>query len=88
MPIIHNFKATSVWKAFALNSLASTLVIFIAITVKGKFDNYIDKDNKQIIRQTTWFSIIFTLFFTFLASMCSYIIMYFTFGFGKGMTIN
>lgn len=88
MPIIHNFKATSVWKAFALNSMAATLVIFIAITVKGKFDNYVDKDNKQVIRHTTWSSVIFTLFFTFLASMAAYTAMYFTFGFGGAMTIT
>lgn len=86
MPIFDNFKSTSVWKAFTLNSISATLVIFIAITVKGKFDNYVNK-NKQVIRQTSWSSIIFTLLFTFMASIAAYTVMYFTFGFGGAMII-
>jgi membrane-associated HD superfamily phosphohydrolase len=88
MPLIHGFQATTVWKAFALNSIASALVILIAIMVKGKFDHYVDKDNKDVQHYTTLTGVILTLFFTFLASFASYTILYFVFGFGFGMESN
>lgn len=87
MPLFHNFRATNVWKAFTLNSIVSALVILIAITIKGKLDTYVDKDNKQVQRYTTVSSVFFTLLFTFMASYTAYTIMYFTFGFGAAMTI-
>lgn len=85
MPIFHNFKSTNVWKAFTLNSILSALVIFIAITIKEKFDIYVDNKNHVFTRKTTWEGVFFTLFLTFLASMLSYIFMYVMFGFGGGM---
>ena len=88
MPLIHNFMATNVWKAFALNSMVSALVIFFAITIKGKLDTYVDKNNNQVQRYTTINSVIFTLIFTFLASYLAYTFMHFIFGYGGGMTIS
>ena len=87
MPIIHNFKATNVWNAFVLNSIASTLVIFIAITIKGKFDTFVDDKEHVITRHVPWSSVIYTLLFTFLASMAAYTTMYVLFGFGQGMLV-
>ena len=84
MPLIENFKSTSILKAFILNSLASSLVIFIAILVKSDFDNY-KIIEKNLIRTTTFKSLLFTLLFTFLSSLIAYTILYFIFGFGGGM---
>ena len=41
-PLIHHFTASTVWKAFILNSVAASMVIFIAITTKKTFDNYLN----------------------------------------------
>ena len=84
MPLIENFKSTSILKAFILNSLASSLIIFIAILVKADFDNYEIVEN-NIRRTTTFKSIFFTLLFTFLSSLIAYTLLYFIFGFGEGM---
>jgi hypothetical protein len=91
MPLIKNFKATDVWRAFLLNSILSAIVIFIALTVKSNFDNYRlkkgqeNKNDDTIDRTTNSESIILTLLFTFIASFASYTLMYWIFGFGGGM---
>ena len=51
-PLIHHFRATNIWKAFVLNSIATTLIIFIAMTVKSRFDTYTDKDGNNLFVQT------------------------------------
>lgn len=51
-PLIHHFRATNIWKAFVLNSIATTLVIFIAMTVKSSLDTYTDKDGSPLFVQT------------------------------------
>lgn len=98
-PIIHHFKASSIWKAFVLNSVAASLVIFIALTTKKTFDNYvgdhddddvtdndhnIDKDRK-VVQKTNPLSVFLTLTSTFMTSMVAYTVMYVLFGFGSGM---
>ncbi len=87
MPIIKNFRATNVWKAFILNSMLTSIVILVSITSKQYLDNYIDldDDDNKVIHKTSFKSLIITLILTFIVSMISYIIMYFTFGFGGGM---
>lgn len=40
MPFIKNFKSTNIWKAFVLNSIATTIIIFVSITTKNYLDNY------------------------------------------------
>ena len=91
MPFIKGFRSTNVWNAFILNSIAASLVIVLAITVKGHFDNYESKtkDNvSNIKRKTTLKSVLITLSVTFCTSMLAYIVMYYTFGYGGGMLIN
>ena len=44
-PLFHHFQASNIWKAFVLNSIATTIVIFIAVTVKQEFDTYHVVDN-------------------------------------------
>ncbi len=95
MPLIRNFQATDVWKAFILNSLLTSIIILVSITVKQSLDNYvfvnndIDFDqNDKVVRKSTGVSILFTLFVTFVASMLSYTIMYFLFGYGGNMVVQ
>jgi len=87
MPLINNFRSTSIWKAFILNSLVASIVIVIGITVKDHFDTYTtDDDSKgKITRKTNFTSISLTVLFTFLTSFLAYTIMYLVFGFGGGM---
>jgi len=81
-----------------LNSIAASLVIFIALTTKKIFDNYFededdeddedDDDNvgkKQKVHGTNALSIFLTLTSTFMTSMLAYTILYVLFGFGGGM---
>jgi hypothetical protein len=60
-----------------LNSLAASLVIFIAMATKKNFDSYTGHDNA--------ISIILTLSTTFVTSMVAFTMMYVLFGFGVGM---
>ena len=81
MPIIKGFQSTTVWKAFILNSIASTLVIFVAMLVKGRMDTY----TGGVEPHTTVSGTLLTLVLTFITSFTAFTIMYFLFGFGKGM---
>ena len=48
MPLINNFRATNIWKAFILNSIAAAIVIVIGVTVKAHYDTYhLDHDDKK-----------------------------------------
>ena len=88
-PLIHHFTASTIWKAFVLNSIAASLVILIALTTKSTFDSYDqehDDDGKKIpVSGTNIMSIVVTLIATFVASMVAYTAMFVLFGFGGGM---
>ena len=88
MPLIHGWKSTNIWKSFLLNSLASALVIFIALTVKERYDTFTDNKNEIISRTTNFKSIGLTILATCLASMIAYTLMYLVFGFGSGLLIS
>ena len=94
MVLIQHFHSTSLWKAFVLNSIITSLVILIAITSKSTLDNYIplddnDLSNKNTIkRKTSLYNIIVTLLITFFTTLLSYLIMYIIFGFGGGMLVE
>lgn len=93
MPLISGFRSTNVWKAFILNSIASSLVIIIALTVKSNFDTFsnnknINKDTNGVKQQTNFKSIMLTIIATFMSSMIAYSTMYFLFGYGGGMLVN
>jgi len=75
-PIIHNFRSSNIWKAFVLNSIAASLVIFIAMTTKKNLDKYTGSD---VV------SVVLTLSTTFVTSMIAFTIMFVIFGFGAGM---
>ena len=93
MPLVHGFRSTSIWRAFVLNSIATTLVIFIAVTVKGQLDTYkadsgSEHDDTDVTRRTNLTSVVVTLLATFLTSMAAYTLMYVVFGFGGGMVVD
>ena len=90
MPLISGFQSTNIWRAFTLNSIASSLVIIIALTVKTKFDTFSDKNkySKDVKQNTNLKSILLTITATFISSMLAYSAMYFIFGYGGGMLIN
>jgi hypothetical protein len=86
MVLIKHFRSTSLWKAFVLNAICTTLTIFIAVTV----NNYLDKidknnDDKNNDKYTAILNTILTLLITFCTALLSYYIMYITFGYGGGM---
>ena len=83
MPIV-NFKATTVWKAFMLNALASSVIIVLAIVIKSNLDKYTIEKNK-IKRESTLASISYTFLFTFISTFLAYTLMFFIFGFGSSM---
>jgi len=85
MPVIQHLQSTNIWKAFFLNSIASTVVIFISMTAKNNLDTY---TNKNITRKTNFKSVILTLLITFTSYMLAFTIMYYIFGFGAGMLAN
>lgn len=85
MPLIKGFTSTSIWKAFILNSLASTLVILIAVTVKERYDTFTDNKNNKISRSTSTKSLVLTVIATFFATLFAYTVMYLIFGYGGGM---
>jgi hypothetical protein len=80
MPLIKNFNSTTIWKAFVLNSIASSITIVIAIILKSKFDKYYGKDNYK--------GISITFFITFLISFFCFLTMHIIFGYGKSMVSN
>ena len=85
MSLIKGFTANTIWKAFVLNALLSSVIILLAIVIKGNLDNYIDKQGNQVKRKTSWRSILITFVLTFITTLCAYLLMHFIFGFGGGM---
>lgn len=89
MPLIRNFRATDVWKAFILNSLLTSVIILVSITSKQYLDNFIEDDytneTGKNIRKTSLQNILISFLLTFIICMLSYTIMYYIFGFGGGM---
>jgi len=85
MPIFKGLRSTTIWKAFLLNSIASSLIIVIAITIKNRFDIYKDINGDKIKQSTSAKSLLITIFVTFVASYASYVVLYLLFGYGGGM---
>ena len=94
MVLIKHFHSTNIWNAFILNSIASSLVIVFALTVKDFLNLYTninpdkinDKDNNMKMKvKITWYNILIIFIVTFFISMIAYTLMYFIFGFGGGM---
>jgi len=79
MVVFSHFRSTTLWKAFVLNALTASLIIYIALTIK----EYLDKIDDH--GSSNWFSGILTIIVTFCTSIVSYLIMFILFGYGGGM---
>lgn len=84
-PLYTGFRSTNIWKAFILNSIASSIIIFVAIYLKTSLDNYTDDNGNKVEIKTTWKSIIITMCVTFIATFITYSLLWLTLGFGQGM---
>jgi hypothetical protein len=84
MPIIKGFRSTTIWKAFTLNALATSLIVVVAVAVKDRMDKF-ERKGEEIERKSSARSILFTFGLTFAAAYISYAVLYFLFGFGGGM---
>ena len=80
MTLVKNFKSTTVWNAFILNSIVTTLVIVFTLLAK----DYADKHHKDKEYSVGVFASIIAAFLT---SMLAYTVMYYAFGFGGGMLV-
>ena len=85
MPIIKGFRSTTIWKAFTLNALATSLIVVVAVAVKDKMDRFEKEDGERVERHTSAQSILFSFGLTFAAAFISYAALYYVFGFGGGM---
>ena len=88
MPLV-TFQSTTIWKAFVLNSLASAIVIVLAIE-SNKYlmrNDGDDSDNDDSSDGSEWIHVLLTAVITFATTFITYATMYFMFGFGASMTI-
>ena len=85
-PLYTGFRSTTIWRAFILNSIASSIIIVLAILFKDYFDKYKDKDGREGVLHNTWKSIVITIGVTFIATFSAYALMWFTLGYGYGQT--
>ena len=46
-PLIKHFRSSSIWKAFILNSIAASLIIFMALITKKEFDKTVTSNEKN-----------------------------------------
>ena len=81
--LISGFKATSIWKAFFLNSLILAIVAVGAVESKA----FVEKlgwfeDHDEVVKALGTFLI------TFFVGLFSYLLMYLVFGFGGGMLVD
>lgn len=88
LPLVKNFKATTIIKAFILQAIVATVIIFMAVTLKAKYDKYTDKHGEPVVSEITWKSVVFTLFFTFATALFAYAFMFWIFGYGGGMLVQ
>ena len=81
MPIIKGFKATNVWNAFILNSIATSLGVVIAVILQNFFKPKIYSNFGQTMQTLVTFAM------TFGGMMFAYTLLHALFGFGYGLVI-
>jgi hypothetical protein len=87
-PLIPDFRATTKVKAFALNALASAIVIVLTIQVKSSLDTYFNRDKHLHVVKTSLASLSLTFIVCFIAAFVSYGLMSVVFGYGGGMLVE
>jgi uncharacterized membrane protein len=88
MPLIQNFRSTSLTKAFILNSITASITVVLAIAVKDGLDRFTNYNKNEEENKSDFSNIIITLIITYCVSMLTYIFMFYVFGFGGGMLSN
>jgi hypothetical protein len=83
MPIIHDFRSTTIFKAFILNALASSVTIVIALLVKNTLDRR--HGNIDDVPKMNISKIAITFFAAICTTLVAYGIMWIIFGYGQGM---
>jgi len=83
-PLYTGFTETHLWKAFILNAVANSIIIFLAIYLKENFNHVYDKDGNDITIKNTWKSTVITMGVTFIATMSTYVLLWFLIGYGRG----
>ena len=78
-PLISNFRATNIGKAFALNAIVTSLIAFTAVLSHDLLDN---KIKKKV------YVYLITISLTFVSALLCYGLMYLLFGYGGGMLAN
>ena len=76
-PIIKNFRANKVWKAFILAAIFQTILLSLTLVSKDVIDKHFEKGS------TTAY--ILTIVEVAVVVIISYTVMYLIFGFGGGM---
>jgi Na+/pantothenate symporter len=87
MPII-KFTATTVWKAFIMNSLVTTIAVVAAIIIRDLFVKHKDEKGKEVRQKMSGKVIGITFAITFGASLLAYTLLYFLFGFGQSLVVT
>lgn len=82
MAVIKNFRATTLNRAFILNSLVTTITVMVAMFVKTWLERAQHGD--QVKTLDAGF-IVATIGATFVASMAAYYVMHWVFGYGEGL---
>ncbi len=88
MVLIHGFRGTTIWKAFVLNALATSITIVFALEIKARFDTYVDEDGRTIREVTNVKSVVLTFAVTFTATLVAYFLLHVLFGYGTGQLAN
>jgi uncharacterized membrane protein len=88
MPLIQNFRSTSLTKAFILNSMVASITVVLAIAIKDGLDRFTNYNKNEEENKSDFSNIIITLIITYCVSMLTYIFMFYVFGFGGGMLSN
>lgn len=85
MPIIEGLESTTIAKAFVLNAIATTAIVFTAVFLKARLSKFEDIFGRKITKVHSTQEIVMTLLVTFLAAIITYTLLYYIFGFGYGM---
>ena len=85
MPLIKNFQSTTIWKAFLLNAIATTVIVLAALIIKDHLQRYVDVFGREVTGTQNIRELAITLGVTFASAIITYTFLYYIFGFGQGM---
>jgi hypothetical protein len=83
--LIPGLQSTTIWKAFLLNSVAATVIVFTAVFIKSHFNSFVDIYGNKVENIDQGGNMIATLIVTFMSAIITYGLLFYVFGFGYGM---